>query len=77
MTGPRLFSSPRAYDEGTDASDLLETGYIEMDGSDYGAERYPTPAENEQAAKRITRRRAQAELRRGKYDFSQLMKFWR
>ena len=83
---PRLFSTPRAYDPGADSLDLQESVYIEIDGGDFGADRfYNQHNGNPSSAHEINgtipsgkkNRRAQAELRRLKPDFSQLLKHWR
>jgi len=83
---PRLFSSPRAYDGNNDGQDLLESAYIEIDGGDFGADRFydkhngnPSSAHerNGTIPEGKKNRRAQAELRRLKPNFSQLLKYWR
>lgn len=80
--GPRLFSRARAFDSSQGDGGLLETQYIELDETDYGADRFfdkrngnlSDAGERDGEGKR---RRAQAELRRKRFDFSQLIRCWK
>jgi hypothetical protein len=81
MSGPRLFSRPRSYDPGCSV-DLMETQYIELDETDYGADRFfdksnGNPSDAGERDGQGKRRRAQAELRRKRFDFTQLIRCWK
>jgi len=80
--GPKLFSSPRAYDDSLTPNDLMESRYIEIDESDYGADRHydkrhGNPAHPSERDGEGKRHRAQADLRHNRFDFSQLLKHWK
>jgi hypothetical protein len=80
----KLFSRSRAYDSSAAEGDggLLETQYIEIDDSDFGADRFfdkhngnvSDAGERDGQGKR---RRAQAELRRKCFDFTHLIRCWK
>ena len=81
MSTLRLFSTPRAYDPGS-SGEYAETQYIELDETDFGADRFfdkrnGNPASAAERDEGLHRRRAQAELRRKRFDFSQLLQHWK
>lgn len=77
----RLFSSPRAFAPGDDEADK----FIALDQTDFGADRFfdkrngnPASAEErDDTNPKHPRHRATQELRRKRFDFSQLLKHWR
>lgn len=87
MARLRLFSSPVTYNGDVDERDLLESCYIEMDQSEFGADRHfdkkngnPANADERNsghpASGRAHIHRASMETRHNRFDFKRLLNCW-